>query len=124
MFSALGWGVRRGVVGQLSGGSARRFGGIWRFGGVASFGAPLQGCGGGKISCQGGVAVVVSSRLVSFGCGGVGVCVVVRCGGVWCVWWSGVLWGGVVWGNHTYHIMYDSHQKIRIHDQKTIDKTS
>ena len=103
MFSALGWGVRRGVVGQLSGGSARRFGGIWRFGGVA---------------------VVVSSRLVSFGCGGVGVCVVVRCGGVWCVWWSGVLWGGVVWGNHTYHIMYDSHQKIRIHDQKTIDKTS
>ena len=96
MFSALGWGVRRGVVGQLSGGSARRFGGIWRFGGVASFGAPLQGCGGGKISCQGGVAVVVSARLVSFGCGGVGVCGGAVWGCVVCVVeWCVVGWCGV-----------------------------
>ena len=104
MFSALGWGVRRGVVGQLSGGSARRFGGIWRFGGVASFGAPLQGCGGGKISCQGGVAVVVSSRLVSFGCGGVGVCVW-WCGVGVCGVCGGVVCCGVVWCGEIIHII-------------------
>ena len=112
-----GWwdNCRGGRLGD-SGGSGGLGG--WRRSGLLS-----RGVGVAKSLAKGGWQW--SSRLVSSRSGVVVWVCVWWCGvGVWCVWWSGVLWGGVVWGNHTYHIMYDSHQKIRIHDQKTIDKTS